>query len=83
MEARYGSGSPPSLLLWQILCSARGRALVGSARGRRDMGRGPVAQDLIVLLFLFCFSWQFFFFRWFTSLSDFYFDFLFSKQLRI
>jgi hypothetical protein len=40
----------------QILCSAHGRALVESAHGRRDMGRGPVAQDSIVLLFLFCFS---------------------------
>jgi hypothetical protein len=47
-------------LYWQILCSVRGRAFVGSARGQSDMGRGPVAQDPMVLLF-FCFSWQFFF----------------------
>jgi hypothetical protein len=28
---------------WQILCSARRRALAGSARRWRDMGRGPLA----------------------------------------
>jgi hypothetical protein len=40
----------------QILCSARGRALAGSARRRRDMGRGPLAQGSMLSVFF----WRFF-----------------------
>jgi hypothetical protein len=43
----------------QILCSARRRDFVGSARGRMDMARGLVPQSYGFSLFWF--SWRFFF----------------------
>jgi hypothetical protein len=41
--------------MWQILYSARGRALAGSARERRDMGFGPLALGPSVYVFFFFF----------------------------
>jgi hypothetical protein len=55
----------------QFLCSARGRAFVRSARERRDMGRGPLAQ--ILSIFRLFFFLKVFLVLVFTNLLAFFF----------